>query len=195
VDDPDTFDEEWEDEPNENGSDPETNGVPQTNGVSSESARLLSHDEDESMEAMSSRLSSVRIEADPSAALSNAQNEEPKPTLFSRRTSRMTSPTYTHQVGQTIPERSENTSSPSSDFQNYLRPITPTQPLIPEDDLTPNDGFGSPLRASTPSDMLVSDGPMTPTNNAGPFVFDGSAGRAGGRRTTVNLSAETESAA
>ncbi len=139
------------------------------------------------MEAMSSRLSSVRLEADASAVLSSGQNEAPKQSLLSRRNARRVSPPYAHGIGEPIPERSEDTSSSSSNFQNYLRPITPSQPLMPDDGLMPNDEFPPALGASTPSDILVADGPMTPRNNAGPFVFDGSAGRAGAWRTAISL--------
>ena len=144
---------------------------------------------------MSSRLSSVRIEADHAAALANPQSEKPKQTLLSRRNARRVSPPYVHRIGEPIPERSEDTSSSSSNFQDYLRPITPTQPLMPDDESTPNNEFASALRTSPPLDILMSDGPMTPTNNAGPFVFDGSAGRAEGRGAAIGLSVETESAA
>ena len=198
MDDPDALDEEWEDEPNDTGSIPEVKRTPETNGVVSEDARPLSQDGDVSMEGMSSRLSSVRVEADPSAVFSNSHTEEPRQSLLNRRNARRTSPPYVQRMGQSIPERrsedDNSSSSPNSNFQHYLQPITPTQPLMPGDDLTPNDEFTPALRTSTPSDMLASDGPMTPTNNAGPFVFDGSAGRAGGR-IAPSLSAETESAA
>lgn len=63
----------------------------------------------------------------------------------------------------------------SSGHIEYLRPITPTEPLMGDDEINE-----SSLRTPTTTDMLVNDGPMTPTNNAGPFVFDGSAGRASG---------------
>lgn len=41
------------------------------------------------------------------------------------------------------------------------------------------------------TDNFTHDGPMTPTNNAGPFVFDGSAGRVIGR-TDVDGISETD---
>lgn len=47
------------------------------------------------------------------------------------------------------------------------------------------------LRAPTPDappDVISGEGPLTPRNNAGPFVFDGSAGRSGGRRMTQTAS-------
>ena len=36
------------------------------------------------------------------------------------------------------------------------------------------------------SEQVAQDAMLTPTNNAGPFVFDGSAGRASGRRLTAS---------
>lgn len=47
------------------------------------------------------------------------------------------------------------------------------------------------LRAPTPdppADAISGEGPLTPRNNAGPFVFDGSAGRSPGGRMTQNAS-------
>ena len=65
---------------------------------------------------------------------------------------------------------------PSEHIQ-YLRPITPPQPQM-------EDGNLDRPKLHTPTmDMLVSEGPMTPTNTAGPFVFDGGAGRASARRS------------
>ena len=62
----------------------------------------------------------------------------------------------------------------TSEDHQYLRPITPTEPLMGQ-----ADGHGT--QSQTPTfDMLVREGPMTPTNTAGPFVFDGSAGRRSG---------------
>ncbi len=44
------------------------------------------------------------------------------------------------------------------------------------------------LRTATPTsaDIIGGEGPLTPRNNAGPFVFDGSAGRAAGRRLNAS---------
>lgn len=67
-----------------------------------------------------------------------------------------------------------------------LRPITPTQPNLRDVDTLPNNS--APARETTPTGAdLVSDGPMTPTNNAGPFVFDGSAGRAACSRIVPDM--------
>ena len=60
----------------------------------------------------------------------------------------------------------------------YLRPITPTEPLMDGESI-------DRAHSRTPTtEMLVTEGPMTPTNTAGPFVFDGSAGRVSGPGTT-----------
>ena len=36
-----------------------------------------------------------------------------------------------------------------------------------------------------PTDMITAEGPLTPRNNAGPFVFDGSAGRSDVRQLFI----------
>lgn len=61
----------------------------------------------------------------------------------------------------------------TSENVELLRPNTPTEPHVEapdHTDITPT------------AEQLSTDGPLTPTNNAGPFVFDGSAGRADNRR-------------
>ncbi|KAG8530340.1 uncharacterized protein KY384_004842 [Bacidia gigantensis] len=55
---------------------------------------------------------------------------------------------------------------------SFLSPIVPTQPLMSSEETLEGQHSGTPTM-----DMLVNEGPMTPTNTAGPFVFDGSAGR------------------
>ena len=72
---------------------------------------------------------------------------------------------------------------------SYLRPVTPTQSLV-EDNNANTDHSRTPS-----SEMLSNDGPMTPTNNAGPFVFDGSAGRPSSRIATEGLSEDGSVAA
>ncbi|KAL9111071.1 MAG: hypothetical protein Q9227_004504 [Pyrenula ochraceoflavens] len=51
-------------------------------------------------------------------------------------------------------------------------------------------------RVSTPDtgDVMSGEGPLTPRNNAGPFVFDGSAGRSSGRRAAAAVSPASLSA-
>lgn len=113
----------------------------------------------------------------------------PSSIIDRRNASRMT--TQQHSIEDpTLTTRSDDVTRRASNYTNYLRPITPTEPILQED-VTPN---GSPSALVTGAD-LTNDGPMTPTNNAGPFVFDGSAGRAAGRRTVASIVQETESAA
>ena len=103
------------------------------------------------------------------------------PDLLSRRGARRISPPF-------APVReSPATNVPRNQVQ-YLRPITPTQPLLGDGELNE-----SATRTPTSSDHFAPDGPMTPTNNAGPFVFDGSAGRTTGRIEVSSMS-ENESA-
>ena len=83
--------------------------------------------------------------------------------LLNRRGTRCTSPTITAADEHPIPP------VPSTHIQ-YLRPITPTEPLMGDGVL--NDPS---IRTPTLTENYTHDGPMTPTNNAGPFVFDGSA--------------------
>lgn len=56
-----------------------------------------------------------------------------------------------------------------------------------------NDPSGT-LRTATPTsaDIIGGEGPLTPRNNAGPFVFDGSAGRASARRITAHAMDESD---
>jgi hypothetical protein len=44
--------------------------------------------------------------------------------------------------------------------------------------------------SSTTEDIIAGEGPLTPRNNAGPFVFDGSAGRDARRLTVPSIHAE-----
>ena len=56
-----------------------------------------------------------------------------------------------------------------------------------------NDSPGA-VRTATPTsaDLIVGEGPLTPRNDAGPFVFDGSAGRVSGRRLTASAMDQSE---
>lgn len=84
------------------------------------------------------------------------------------------------------------------------RGIKPTPPMPIANRTTPSpdgsmtaqngDDTQSPerstsLRATTPTagETLNTEGPMTPRNDAGPFIFDGSAGRSSGRRAVASL--------
>ncbi|MCJ1463523.1 hypothetical protein MMC07_002131 [Pseudocyphellaria aurata] len=133
--------------------------------------------------------SHVPSNSSPSSS-ANRLNASTSSSIIDRRiASRMTT---LQQSSEDLSSRSKPDETPrrASNYANRLRPITPTEPILQED-LTPD---GSPSALTTGAD-LSSDGPMTPTNNAGPFVFDGSAGRAAGRSTVAGLVHETESAA
>jgi E3 ubiquitin-protein ligase DMA1/2 len=56
-----------------------------------------------------------------------------------------------------------------------------------------NETLGG-LRTATPTsaEIIGGEGLLTPRNDAGPFVFDGSAGRIGGRRLTAPAMDESE---
>ncbi|KAI9718040.1 MAG: hypothetical protein M1812_004298 [Candelaria pacifica] len=54
-----------------------------------------------------------------------------------------------------------------------------------------DSGRATPNDTGPAIENAVAEGPMTPRNNAGPFVFDGSAGRAAGRRIADNLSQDS----
>lgn len=118
----------------------------------------------------------------------NASTPPPSSIIDRRNASRMMTPQQSNEDA-TSTSRPDEATRRASNYANYLRPITPTEPIL--QDVTPN---GSPSALATGAD-LTNDGPMTPTNNAGPFVFDGSAGRAAGRRTVAGMVQETESAA
>jgi E3 ubiquitin-protein ligase DMA1/2 len=59
--------------------------------------------------------------------------------------------------------------------------------------VVPHDPAGT-LRAVTPTsaDIIAAEGPLTPRNDAGPVVFDGSAGRSSSRRVTATAMDESE---
>jgi E3 ubiquitin-protein ligase DMA1/2 len=76
-------------------------------------------------------------------------------------------------------ENSSDGKTTISDVESFMR-----------NDRTPSPSGRLPVAIDTHSGH---DGPMTPRNNVGPFVFDGSAGRAAGARmSALNLTAATE---
>lgn len=87
-------------------------------------------------------------------------------------------------------QRGIRAARPGGSDQNSCSPKAPRSPTNPQQrDATQLVGPSSSLLATTPTaaEVLGPDGPMTPMNDAGPFVFDGSAGRAEGRRAVVSL--------
>lgn len=121
-------------------------------GLSNTASRLLAVRDD------SHSTPSVTASTDPTNGANTA------PGLLTRRGARRISPPFSHAGDRPA-------SKSTSGAVQFLRPITPTQPLLGTQSLSE-----TALRTPT-TDMLIHDGPMTPTNYAGPFVFDGSAGR------------------
>jgi len=163
--------EDWEDA---NGADTSPEIIPsqQANGAIPEDEDEDMDGDDEALSNTTSRVLSVQNAALPSVTSTSSDpiNGVNSANLLSRRGARRISPPF-----PTVTE----TRSLSGPVQ-YLRPITPTQPLL-------GDGLDEASLRTPTTDMLIHDGPMTPTNNAGPFVFDGSAGREGSRRAVAGL--------
>jgi len=89
--------------------------------------------------------------------------------------------------------RVNNSTVPAVD----IIPRKPVPSSVPGSSSRAEQGRGSPspngLHPAL-TDPLTGEGPMTPRNDAGPFVFDGSAGRASGMRLALgmaNLNTET----
>ena len=75
-------------------------------------------------------------------------------------------------------------AQPTSGEVASINGIEMPNPLAPS---TTNTTEVDRLGAATPEagEVLSGEGPLTPRNNAGPFVFDGSAGRSNGRRVVA----------
>lgn len=170
VDDP--VDDDWEDHHGAESS-PEMNSPNAANGLSIAEQDELVTDGDDFLAQAASNLT---IRNGPHSAPQTSTVSGPT-NLLSRRGARRITPPYTPAREHSNPE------APTGPVQ-YLRPITPTQPLLGDED----NNESSSLRTPTMTDNFSHDGPMTPTNNAGPFVFDGSAGRVIGRTDVDGIS-------
>ena len=157
----------WEDE-NGTESSPEMGPSHDINDVLPEDDGMAMGGEDDGLSNTTARLLTVRDanHSIPSVATSSdsINDATSAPGLLTRRGARRISPPFSRAA-----DRSSSKSTSGS--AQFLRPITPTQPLLGTEEFDE-----SAVRTPT-TDMLIHDGPMTPTNNAGPFVFDGSAGR------------------
>ena len=157
----------WEDE-NGTESSPEMAPIHDTNDMIPEQEEMAMSGEDKGLSNSTSRLLSVRDGSYPTPSVmtpsDSTNGANTAPGLLTRRGARRVSPPFPHAENQSA-------SKCTSGAVQFLRPITPTRPFSGTEDLNE-----SALRTPT-TDMLIHDGPMTPTNNAGPFVFDGSAGR------------------
>ncbi|KAL9603076.1 MAG: hypothetical protein Q9219_001440 [cf. Caloplaca sp. 3 TL-2023] len=197
VDDPDAMD-DWEDEDGSNGSEVDEDKGPVTNGTSPDAAQQEIDMEDDSLANATSRQLAVRngidppsdsIEytgvdapppsraaASPDASRTNAAKSPPN--LLNRRNARGITPPNHVPLPATVEEQLSNLSLTRD---SYLRPMTPGQASLGYTEFFTREA----IDAITPGSEL---GPMTPTNNAGPFVFDGSAGRDTVRRSMDPMS-------
>lgn len=193
VDDPN--DDRWEE------VDPEELGKLEPNAPDAMPAALDMDDDGGELATNTSRLLSIRNATD--EALTEHQPAPLDPTLLSsgdssssllsRRNARHASPPQ-NILGNDASLSFGSIPEQMSSFTDYLRPITPTQSLLHDDELTPNTESPGTLDPTPSATEMLADGPMTPTNNAGPFVFDGSAGRVAGQRVVANMVREPERA-
>lgn len=209
VEDPDAFD-DWEDEEAEGEVATDSHDVPMSDGVDPAAAAEQSVTEDNALTTMTSQRLSIGNEVDPPLESTEDSEDDPQPPslspdsvssdpplvpnsgtslLIRRNANRVTPPRH-----QPLPPTTEESPAANANFTNYLRPITPTQPLMDLGDSSMRAPVPGEALTPNTSEMLNSDGPMTPTNNAGPFVFDGSAGRAAGRRVATTLSEGSDGA-
>ena len=161
VDDPNI---EWEDEDIEPPENREMNTTPPVNGTEHES-REVAVDGDDALANSPSIFQDVADEGrlSPSATTSSDPTNSAENDLLACRGARPIPAPFS------IEQDSSTPASTSSGRIDYLRPITPTGPLMGLD--INGDSISTPT-----AEQLVEQGPMTPTNTAGPFVFDGSAG-------------------
>ncbi|KAL8735986.1 MAG: hypothetical protein Q9166_000548 [cf. Caloplaca sp. 2 TL-2023] len=188
VDDPDAMN-DWQDEEDSNGSAADVSEAPAVDGTSHETAQRALDEEETSLATATTRQLSIRNGIDPppeSAEYTGVDAPPPSRAALSPTTDRGASssaaPSLLHRRNGRRITPPRHIPLPSTDEDQamtiplsrdtYLRPITPTQSLLGVGDLLNREAIMGD--AMTPGSEL---GPMTPTNNAGPFVFDGSAGR------------------
>lgn len=164
----------------------------ETDGANAEDYAPGAGEDDEGLATSTSRILSIRD-----------GSEQPSPPVMQPKQQQSAPITTTGQPSILIRRNFANSApfslgtmpQPPLASRDYLRPITPIGSLLPDEDVTPNSESVS-LPAMTPGVMaLLADGPMTPTNNAGPFVFDGSAGRTPGHSAAAALAQNAERAA
>ncbi|KAL8944699.1 MAG: hypothetical protein Q9216_000267 [Gyalolechia sp. 2 TL-2023] len=191
---------DWDDDEASNESEVDEKKDTTGDGASPDAAQHEIEEEDNSLATMTSRQLSVRngidpapdsaeytgVDAPPPSRAASSPNSARKnnsstvPNLLNRRNARGITPPNQLPLPSTAEEQS--TSLPLSQ-DAFLRPMTPAQAFIGHGDFFSRDAMMGD--AITPGSEL---GPMTPTNNAGPFVFDGSAGRDTIRRSEGNRS-------
>ena len=141
------------------------NTTPPVNGAGHEDEGAAVNGDGDALAQTTSRLLTVADEEHPSPSLSSSSDPTNSVSndLLTRRGARPVPPPFLTEQDSSAPNRT------SAGRIDYLRPITPTGPLMGlEID-------GGSLSSPT-TEQLAEQGPVTPTNTAGPFVFDGSAG-------------------
>lgn len=178
----DTGDGDWEDE-NDTGSSPEVAATHATNGFISAHDESANDGDDDVLSRITSRVLSMRDDPNLKPTLTNSSDSigglSTSISLHARRGAHRISPPF-------LPSSEQPNTRHGAGRVQLLRPVTPTQPLLGV------EALNEPSIRTPGTDILMHDGPMTPTNNAGPFVFDGSAGRAAGRRADAVVSESAE---
>lgn len=198
VDDLDPDEKDWEDyegedEQNQDHLDNSDRAISEITGVNAEPPPRAENRSSVSVsvsaqsKVISVRPKAVSVTPDNSSGSPSAINANPSQFVSSIINRRNTSRRQSTQQPQPVDEQSSLSRSDEITRRTAnLRPITPTQTNLRDVDVTPPNN-SPPARETTPMGAdLASDGPMTPTNNAGPFVFDGSAGRAAGSRIVAD---------
>ncbi|KAI4285467.1 MAG: hypothetical protein L6R38_000631 [Xanthoria sp. 2 TBL-2021] len=197
VDDPDAMN-DWEDDEDSSGSVEGPKEAPVVNGTSPEAVQRALDEEDKSLATATTRQLSVRNGIDPppeSAEYTGVDAPPPSRSALSptadRGTASSSLPNLLHRRHtqgimpprhMPLPSTAEGQAVTIPLSQHaFLRPITPSQSLLADGDFLSREAMMGD--AMTPGSEL---GPMTPTNNAGPFVFDGSAGRDSIHRPTAS---------
>lgn len=181
---------DWgEDDEDSSGSVASPREAPAPDETSHEAVQQALDEEDNSLATATTRQLSVRNGIDPPpesaeytgvdappptrSALSPTTDRGPVssslPNLLHRRNAQGITPPHHMPLASTV--EGQETGNTLSEHA-FLRPITPSQSLLADGDFLSRDAMMGD--AMTPGSEM---GPMTPTNNAGPFVFDGSAGR------------------
>ena len=171
----------WDDDNMNALGDAEHPGASDVNGNAQDSTtvdrRAVSTPANASMTPTTSTTPSIQDEQAPSSASASVLSASSTSLLDRRGVAKMPSPFNSTDGAPSATRRAEVSRI------EYLAPITPTQPLLMDHEnanVTPT------------TEQLTTEGPLTPTNNAGPFVFDGSAGRADSRRRTSRETSDIE---
>ncbi|KAI9777854.1 MAG: hypothetical protein M1839_008531 [Geoglossum umbratile] len=218
VDDPYSF-EQWEEEPADEAKVGEREARPQSNGSASEVGGLgetnrLAVRNPDAVVSEATRPSSSGAH---SGGFHDAGHEESLVAMVGGvalrsddehqeqdggSTHQRSSPGSSLHLVPTHVEHVESVDSTSSTLGSLPMPIANTVPRVGKThkenvliagslDPAP-DTVNSHARLDVSAEVLGPEGPMTPRNDAGPFVFDGSAGRASGGRVAASLDATAD---